>query len=50
MKSIHTFKTYWMETSILTQQQKQKFERGHNSAKIWQMISNIDLELYFTKK
>ena len=27
---------------------KAKLKKGHNSAKIWQVITNIELDLYFT--
>ena len=46
MKSMHPCKSYGRVTNNLTQQQKLK--KGYNSAKIWQMITNIELDLYFT--
>ena len=45
MKSMHPFKMYWTETNILTQQKKNKFKKGNNSAwpKFcrWLPISNL---------
>ena len=40
-------KIYWSETNINTPT-KIKSKKGHNSAKIWWMITNIELDLYFT--
>ena len=34
-------------STYVTQQQKLS-KMGHNSAKIWRMITNIELDLYFT--
>ena len=53
MKSMHPFKSYLGETislpCILPQQKKKtKSKKGHNLAKILQMITNIELDLYFT--
>ena len=45
---MHPFKTYWRETNILTQQIKLSNKKGHCSAKIWQMITNVKFDLYFT--
>ena len=42
MKSMHAFKSYWAEKN-----KKTKSKKGHNSAKIWRMIKNIKLDLYF---
>ena len=32
---------------MLKRTTKTKSKKGHNSAKIWQMITNIELDLYF---
>ena len=45
MKSMHPFKTDLTETNILTQQQNLSRKKGH---KIWQMITNMELDQYFT--
>ena len=47
MKSIHPCKSYWAETNIDTAT-KTKSKNGHFSVKIMQMITNIELDLYFT--
>ena len=43
MKSIHPFKTYWTETNILSQQQKNKSKRAITQPKLcsWLPISNL---------
>ena len=46
IKSMHPCKSYWSETNINTPT-KTKSKKGHNSAKIWWMITNIELDLYF---
>ena len=42
MKSMQPFKSYWAETN-----KKTKSIKGDNSAKIWQMFTNIELNLNF---
>ena len=41
---MHSCKSYWAETNILTQQKKKKLnpKNGHNLAKIWWTITNIE--------
>ena len=43
MKSMHPFKSYWGEAIT-----KIKSKKGHNLAKILWMITNTELDLYFT--
>ena len=40
----------WMKSKVIEQKRttKTKSEKGHNSAKIWRMITNIELDLYFS--
>ena len=47
IKSMHPCKRFWVETNINTPT-KTKLKKGLNSAKIWQMTTNIKLDLYFT--
>ena len=47
IKSINTCESSWYETNMNTPT-KTKSKKGHNSAKIWRMIINIELYLYFT--
>ena len=44
---MHPGKSYWSETNINTPT-KIKSKKGHNSAKIWRIITDIELDLYFT--
>ena len=44
---MYSCKSYWAETNINTPT-KRKSKKGRNSAKILQMITNIQLDLYFT--
>ena len=44
---MHPYKSIWSETNINTQT-KTKSKKGYNSAKIWWMITNVELDLYFT--
>ena len=47
---MHPFKSYWKGNNIFTFYftSNNKSKKGHNLAKIMQMITNIELELYFT--
>ena len=45
IKSMHPCKSYWTEPNIDTRT-KTKPKKGHNSAKIWRMSTNIELDLY----
>ena len=45
IKSMHPCKSYWTEPNIDTPT-KTKPKKGHNSAKIWGMSTNIELDLY----
>ena len=45
-KSMHPCKSYWSEININTST-KTKSKKGHNSARIWRVITNIELDLYF---
>ena len=47
LESMHPCKSYWSETNINTPT-KSRSKKGHISDKIWRMITNIDLDLYFT--
>ena len=47
IKSMHPCKSYWVVTNINTPT-KSKSKKGHNSAKILWMITNMELDLYFT--
>ena len=42
---MHPCKSYWVQTIINTPT-KTKSKKGHNSAKILPMITNIELDLY----
>ena len=49
LKSMHPCKSFWSETNINTPT-KLSQKKGHNSAKIWWMITNIELDPYFLQR